>query len=114
MLTGKSTWWSHIVGGLAKASRMYVASLGSRYTLKGGKTIGNLLLAPKDRKKITLKNGVINRFKCDHVGCEGAYVGESAKTFEERFKEHCMASSPIFDHGNTSGHCISVDNLHSG
>ena len=33
------------------------------------------------------------------------------RTFGERFKEHQKAPSPIFDHHNTTGHNISVENF---
>ena len=34
------------------------------------------------------------------------YIGESTRTFGERFKEHLKASSPIYDHCNYTGHTI--------
>ena len=36
---------------------------------------------------------------------------ESARNFEERFKEHLKAPSPIHDHLNISGHAITIDNF---
>ena len=39
------------------------------------------------------------------------YIGESARTFEERFKEHLKPPSPIFDHSNISGHAVTIDNF---
>ena len=41
----------------------------------------------------------------------GEYIGESSRTFGERFKEHQKAPTPIFDHFNTTGHSISVENF---
>ena len=35
----------------------------------------------------------------------------ASRTFGERFKEHQKAPSPIFDHFNTTGHSISVENF---
>ena len=43
--------------------------------------------------------------------CNEEYIGESSRTFEERFKEHQKAPSPIFDHFNTTGHSISVEHF---
>ena len=65
---------------------------------KGGRTIKDLLVAPKDKDHITNKSGIIYRYKCDRLECDEEYTGESARTFGERFKEHLKASSPIFDH----------------
>ena len=76
-----------------------------------GQTIKSLLMAPKDKDPITNKSGVIYRYKCSEHGCEEEYIGESARTFAERFKEHQKVPSPIFDHCNTTGHNININNF---
>ena len=43
--------------------------------------------------------------------CDEEYIGESSRTFGERFKEHQKAPSPIFDHYNITGHNISIENF---
>ena len=43
--------------------------------------------------------------------CDEEYIGESARTFAERFKEHQKAPSPIHDHSNISGHDVNIDNF---
>ena len=68
-------------------------------------------MAPKDKDPILKKNGVIYRYKCDRDGCEDEYIGESARTFAERFKEHQKAPFPIFDHCDNSGHNVTIDNF---
>ena len=70
-----------------------------------------LLMAPKDKDPITNKSAVIYRFKCSQHGCTEEYIGESARIFAERFKEHQKAPSPIFDHCNISGHNININNF---
>ena len=50
-------------------------------------------------------------FKCDRVDCEEDYFGDSCRTFEERYKEHMKAPSPIHDNHNTTGHDISIGNF---
>ena len=50
------------------------------------------------------KSGVIYRYSCDRVECDEEYIGESARTFAERFKEHQKAPSPIYDYSSRSGH----------
>ena len=81
------------------------------YTLKGGQTIKGLLMAPKDKDPITNKSGVIYRYKCSEDGCEEEYIGESARTFAERFKEHQKSPSPIHNHCNVSGHKVTINNF---
>ena len=49
---------------------------------------------------ITNKSGVIYRYKCKENWCDEEYIGDSARTFAERFKEHQKAPSPIYDHCN--------------
>ena len=43
--------------------------------------------------------------------CDEEYIGESARTFAERFKDHQKVPSPIYDHYNTSGHTVTIDNF---
>ena len=57
------------------------------------------------------RSGVIYRFKCNRVECNDEYIGESSRTFGERLKEHLKAPSPIFDHFNTTGHQVSLENF---
>ena len=45
------------------------------------------------------------------MDCDEEYIGESSRVFGERFKEHQKAPSPIFDHTNTSGHNINIENF---
>ena len=55
---------------------------------KGGNTIRNFLVHPKDKDTILQKSGVIYRYKCSKVDCKEEYIEESGKTFAERFREH--------------------------
>ena len=56
-------------------------------------------------------SGIIYRFKCDRLKCDEEYIGETARTFGERFKEHLKAPSPIYDHSNITGHSTTLDNF---
>ena len=53
----------------------------------------------------------MNRYKCGSVDCEDVYIGESGRTFAERFREHMRAPSPIHHHFNITGHEVSLDNF---
>ena len=68
-------------------------------------------MAPKDKVHITKKSGIIYRYKCDRVKCNEAYIGESSRTFGERFKEDLKASSSIYDHFNTTCHTTTLENF---
>ena len=97
--------------GLSESCKRICKKYGIEVHLKGGHTIKDLLMAPKDKDSILKKSGVIYRYKCDRVDCNDEYIGESARNFEERFKEHLKASSPIHDHLSISGHAVTIDNF---
>ena len=92
-----------------------INNIGSKYRVqvyfKGGATIKNLLMSPKDKDPIQKQSGVIYRYQCDREDCDDEYVGESLRTFGERFKEHLKPPSPIYDHDNITGHNVTIKNF---
>ena len=100
--------------GLSESIKKTCKKYGIQVHCKGGHTIKNLLMAPKDKDNILNKSGVIYRYKCHRVECDEEYIGESARTFAERFKEHLKPPSPIYDHSNISGHSVTIDNFSIG
>ena len=97
--------------GLSESIKQRCRNYGVQVYFRGGTTIKNLLMAPKDLDPMMKKSGVIYSYKCGRVECNEEYIGESSRTFEERFKEHQKAPSPIFDHFNITGHSISVEHF---
>ena len=95
--------------GLSESFKRTCRKYGIEVHLKGGHTIKDLLMTPKDKDPILKRSGVIYRYKCGRVDCDHEYIGESARNFEERFKEHLKAPSPIHDHTNISGHSVTLD-----
>ena len=95
--------------GLSESIKNICKRYGIQVYFKGGKTIKDILVAPKDKEYITKKSGIIYRFKCDRLECDEGYIGESAWTFGEGFKEHLKAPSPIHDHSNTTGHATTLE-----
>ena len=83
---------------------------GVEMHFKGGSTIKDLLVHPKDKDNILQKSGVIYRYRCGRVDCE-EYIRESGRTFGERFRECMGAPSPILDHHNITGHEVSLENF---
>ena len=43
--------------------------------------------------------------------CDEEYIGETSRTFGERYREHLKPPSPIHGHSNISGHTTSLDNI---
>ena len=97
--------------GLSESWKNICRKQGIEMYFKGGNTIKDLLVQPKDRDNILQKSGVIYRCKCGRVDCEDEYIGESGRTFAERFREHMRAPSPIHDHFNITGHDVCLDNF---
>ena len=75
-------------GGLSESIRNIGRKFGVQVYFKGGTTITNLLMTPKEKDPIQKQSGVIYRYQCDRVDCDEEYIGESSRTFGERFKEH--------------------------
>ena len=74
--------------GLSESLKKACSKQWVQVYFKGGMTIKNLLVVPKDKDPTLKKSGVIYRYKCDRVECDEEYIGESSRTFGERFKEH--------------------------
>ena len=97
--------------GIGESFKNICKKYGIQVYLKGGKTIKNLLVSPKDKDNIKKKSNVIYWFRCDKIDCKEEYIGKSSRTFEERYKEHLKAPSPIHEHQNSTGHITSVENF---
>ena len=97
--------------GLSESFKNIGKKFGIQVNFESGRTLKEELVAPKDKDHITKKSGVIYRFKCDRLECDEEYIGETSRTFGERYKEHLKAPSPINDHSNISGHTTSLDNF---
>ena len=78
---------------------------------KGHSTIKNLLVSPKDKDPMVNKSGAIYWYQCGNLGCDDEYIGETSRTFGERYKEDLKASSPIHQHSNQTGHPTSHNNF---
>ena len=68
-------------------------------------------MAPKDKDPLLKKVGSYIGISVTGLDCDDEYIGEWARNFEERFKEHLEAPSPIYDHLNISGHDVIIDNF---
>ena len=56
-------------------------------------------------------SGAIYWFQCGDLAFDEEYIGETSRTFGERFKHHLKEPSPIFNHSNNTGYPITQDNL---
>ena len=99
------------IQGLSESCKNICRKHGVEMYFKGGCTIKDLLVHPKDKDNILQKSGLIYRYRCGRVDCNEEYIRESGRTFGERFREHMRAPSPILDHQNTIGYEVSLDNF---
>ena len=97
--------------GLCESIKNICGSYGIQTHFKGSSTIKNLLVSPKDKDPIVGKSGAIYWFQCDDLSCNDEYIGETSKTFGERFKEHLKDPSHIHHHRNSRGHPTSHNNF---
>ena len=97
--------------GISESLKKICKKHGVDMHFKGGETLKTILVSPKDKDRITSKNSVIYSYTCGSIDCGQEYIGESGRTFGERYKEHLKAPSPIFQHQTISGHETSIENF---
>ena len=97
--------------GQCESVKNICSKQGIQVHFKSGRTIKNLLVTPKDKDTITQKSRVLYRFKFDRMQCDEESVGESARTFEGRFKEYLKVPSLIYEQQTTRGHSTYMDNF---
>ena len=66
--------------GLSESIKIIDSKFGVQVYFKGGTTIKNLLMSPKNNDPIQKQSGVIYRYQCDRVDCDEEYIGESSRT----------------------------------
>ena len=66
------------IQGMGESCKNICRNHGVEMFFKGGNTIKNILVYPKDRDTILQKSGVIYRFRCGRVNCEEEYIGNLA------------------------------------
>ena len=110
---GPWTKWRKVpyTQGLCKSIKKICGRYGIQTHFKGGKTIKNLLVSPKDKDPMLNQSGAIYRYQCNNLGCDDEYIGETSRTFGERYKEHLKAPSAIHHHSTITGHTTNHNNF---
>ena len=99
------------IQGLCESIKMICGRYGIQTHFKGSNTIRNLLVSPKDKDSSVSQSGAIYWFQCGDLSCDDEYIGETSRTFGERYKEHLKDPSPIHQHSNHTGHPTSHNNF---
>ena len=97
--------------GLHESIKKICGRYGIQTHFKGSNTIRNLLVSPKDKDPVVSKSGAIYWFQCGDLSCDDEYIGETSRTFGERYKEHLKDPSPIHQHSKHTGHPNSHNNF---
>ena len=78
---------------------------------KGGSTIKNLLVSPKDKDPMVSQSDAIYLYQCGDLGCDDEYIWETSRTFGKRYNEHLKDPSPIHHHNNQTNCPINYNNF---
>ena len=96
---------------LFESYKTICSKYGVQVHFKGENTLKNLLMLPSDNEPITKQSNIIYWFRCHKIEFDDEFIGEPSRTFEEQYKEHLKAPSPIFEHQNTTGHTTTMENF---
>ena len=97
--------------GLCESIKKICGRYGIQAHFIGGSTIKNLLVSPKDKDPMVNQSGAIYWYQCGNLGCDDEYIGETSRTFGERYKEHLKPPSSIHHYSNQTGHPTSHNNF---
>ena len=97
--------------GLCESIKKICGRYGIQTHFKGGCTIKNLLVSPKDKDSMVSQCGAIYWYQFGDLTCDDEYIGETSRTFGERYKEHLKDPSPIHHHNNQTNHPINHNNF---
>ena len=62
--------------GLCESIKKICGRYGIQTHFKGGRTIKNLLVSPKDKDPMVNQSGAIYWYQCGDLGCDDEYIGE--------------------------------------
>ena len=97
--------------GLCESIKKICGRYGIQTHFKGGTTIKNLLVSPKDKDPMVNQSSAIYWYQCGDLACDDEYIGETSRTFGERYKEHLKAPSAIHHHSTQTGHTTNHNNF---
>ena len=89
---------------LAESFKNTCSKYCTQTSFKGNTIIKQVLMKSKDQDPMDKKSWVIYSYQCNHIACNEAYIGETARTLGERCKEHLKPPSPIHAPLQQTGH----------
>ena len=100
----------HYTQGVCKSVKKICSKHDTQTHFKGNKIIKNILLSPKDKDHMENKKWTY-WFQCGELACDEEPLGETSRTFGERFKEQLKETSPIYNQGCIISHITTQDNF---
>ena len=94
-----------------KASKRSVVGMEFKSTSKVAEPLRASWSPPKDKDSMVNQSGAIYWYQCGDLGCDEEYIGETSRTFGERYKEHLKAPSAIHHHSSQTGHPTNHNNF---
>ena len=94
-----------------KLSKTSVVGMASKHTSKVAEPSKTYWSMPKDKDPMVNQSGAIYWYQCGDLGCNNEYIGETSRTFGERYKEHLKHPSTIHHHSNQTGHTTNQNNF---
>ena len=61
--------------GICESLKNLCGNYGVSVHFKGGQTLTNILVSPKDKDSMTEKNSVIYSYRCGRIDCDEEYIG---------------------------------------
>ena len=89
--------------GLCESIKNICGRYGIQTNFKGGRTIKNLLVSPKDKDPMVNQIGAIYWYQYGDLACDDEYIAETSRTFGKRYKECLKAPSTIHNHSSQTG-----------
>ena len=83
--------------GLCESIKKICGRYGIQTHFKGAKP-SKTFWSPLRTRTYGQPSGAIYRYQCNNLGCDDEYIGETSRTFGERYKEHLKAPSAIHCH----------------
>ena len=94
-----------------KASKRSVVGMASKPTSKVAEPSRAYWSPPRTKTLCSSISGAVYWYQCGDLTCDDEYIGETSRTFGERYKEHLKAPSTIHHHSSQTGHPTSHNNF---
>ena len=94
-----------------KVSKRSVVGMESKLTSKVAELSKTYWSPPRTKTLWSTKVVPSFWYQCGDLGCDDEYIGETSRTFGERYKEHLKAPSAIRHHSSQTGHTTNQNNF---